>query len=107
MSLENLGETYVDRGDVDQGLDQYRQADHSAPGAQRSSPGDQGYATDLSDAWVAIGNIQRQNGDPKGAGESYDQAGAVLDPLLKSHPNDSELQARLGRVLERQGKRAG
>ena len=26
VSLENLGETYVDRGDVDQGLDQYRQA---------------------------------------------------------------------------------
>ena len=53
------------------------------------------------DAWVAIGNIQRQNGDPQGAGESYDQAGAVLEPLLKSNPNDSELQGKLGRVLER------
>ena len=59
---------------ADRGLAHYREAITLAKELNKAHPGDQGYATDLSDAWVAIGNIQRQNGDPNGAGESYDQA---------------------------------
>ena len=101
VSLENLGETCVDRGDVDEGLSHYRDAVGLRQELSASHPGDRGYVTDLADAWVVIGNIQRQKGDPKGARESYDHANALIEPLLKSDPNDSELQSKAGRVLER------
>jgi tetratricopeptide (TPR) repeat protein len=101
VSLENLGETYVDRGDVEQGLSHYREALSLRQELCAAHPEDRVTVLDLVDAWVVIGNILRQHGNPKGALEAYDHAGAALESLLKSNPNDGELQGKRGRVLER------
>ena len=39
---------------------------------------------DVVDEWIAIGNIQRQAGDSQDAGQSYDHARDVIQPLLEA-----------------------
>ncbi len=101
IGLENLGETYVDGGDVPGGLLLYREALGLRQELNAAHPGDQGYAMDVVDEWIAIGNIQRQAGDSQDAGRSYDHARDIIRPLLEAEAEDSELQGQLARVLER------
>ena len=69
--LENLGETYVDGGDVSEGLGFYGEALGHRKKLNAAHPGDRVYEMDVVEDWIAIGNIQRQNGDSR-------ECGAVL-----------------------------
>ncbi len=66
--LENLGETYVDGGKVREGLKLYREALGLRQELNAAHPAHRGFLMDVVDAWIAIGNIQRQAGDSQGAG---------------------------------------
>jgi len=101
MGLENLGETYVDGGDFSEGLDLYRKALDRRQQLNAAHPADRGYAMDVVDKWIAIGNIQRQAGESQNAGQSYDHARDIIRPLLEAKAEDSQLQGQHARVLER------
>jgi serine/threonine-protein kinase len=101
-SLENVGETYVDQGLVAEGLKYYFEGLRLRQKLSQAHPGDIGSALDVVDAWIAIGNIQRQNGDSPDALQSYNRAYAVLESLKAGDSSDAELQGQRARVLERQ-----
>ncbi len=84
-----------------EGLDFYREALRLKQQLNATHTADRGYAKDVVDEWIVIGNIQRQAGSLQEAGQSYDQAQDILRPLLEAEANDSELQGELARVLER------
>ena len=64
-------------------------------------PGDRVYEMDVVEDWIAIGNIQRQNGDSQNAGQSFDHARDIIQALLEAQAEDSQLKGQLARVLER------
>ena len=74
LALENLGETYVDGGDVHGGLVFYRDALDLRKKLSASHNGDRDFAIGVVDDWIAIGNIQRQADDLQGAADSYQHA---------------------------------
>ena len=101
VSLENLGETYVDGGDDSEGLEFYRQALGHRQRLNASHPENREYAKDVVNAWITIGNILRQAGKLPEAGRSYNNALEVVRPLVEAEAKDSELQGELAQVLER------
>lgn len=101
MSLGNLGEAQIYQGEVDRGLALRREEIALRQELYGAHPEDRGYAMDLADAWAASGDTLRLGGDSRAAGDAYDHARAVLEPLLAAHPDDGELQGKLGHVLER------
>jgi tetratricopeptide (TPR) repeat protein len=107
VSLENLGETYVNQGEVVEGLSLRREALRLRQALADAHPRDRGYAMDLIDAHVATGDIQRLIGDRQGAAESYDRARNVIAPLHASHRDEGDLQGKLARVLERKANVLG
>ena len=101
VGLQNLAETLVNRGDVEKGLSRFREAIELRRQLSADHPNDRGFALGLFDASLNFGDTLRHTGDPNQAGKSYDLAKSTLEPLLKSHPEDGELQCRRVRVLER------
>jgi serine/threonine-protein kinase len=107
MGLQNLGEAYIYQGEVAKGLSLRREEIGLRQDLIAAHPEERGYAFDLVDAWVGIGDTQRLNSDPRGAGESYDHARNVLEPLLAAHPDDGDLRGKLAQVLERKANALG
>jgi serine/threonine-protein kinase len=101
VALQNLAETYLYKGDVAKGISLRDEEIGLRRELSAAHQEDRGYAVDLVDAYVGIGDTRRLSGDPQGAGDSYDQAKTIIEPLLAAHPNDGELQGKLARALER------
>ena len=102
-AIENVGETYVDQGNVPEGLKHYREGLRLREEVRLAHPDSRGYAVDVVTAWTRFGNLQGQSGDLRDAGQSYHSARAVVEVLLQTHPQDLELQILLASVLEREG----
>ena len=79
IGLENLGETYVDLGQVTQGLPYYKEAMDLREKLLNAHPEVRDRTTALADTLTKVGDIQRQNGDLEAAGHYYDRAIAVLE----------------------------
>jgi serine/threonine-protein kinase len=100
-ALQNLAETHFYKGEVAKGLSLRNEEIGLRRELSAAHQEDRGYALDLADAYVGLGDSQRLSADLRGAGDSYDQAKTVIKPLLAAHPDDGELQCKLARALER------
>jgi tetratricopeptide (TPR) repeat protein len=96
--LENLGEQYVDRGRVADGLPHYRRAIEIRRALCTAQPENRAYSLDLAEALVALGNIERHDGDSAAAIRSFTQGRDVLERLATS-PGDAAIFPRLGMIL--------
>jgi serine/threonine-protein kinase len=98
LGLENLGETYVDMGRVNEGLPHYQEAVEIRQALLAAHPGDLNYTTVLAEALIKIGDIERQAADLGNADRSYDRARAILEPR---EARDSASPIALADVLNR------
>ena len=101
MGLENLGETYVDGGDVPEGLIFYREALGLRQELNAAHPGDRGYAMDVVESGSRLETSCDRPTICRKRRQSYDHARDIIRPLLEAEAEDSELQGQLARVLER------
>ncbi len=106
VGLENLGETYVDLGQVSKGLPYYKEALDLRQELIEAQPEVREYATSLAEALVKVGDIQRQTGDLADAGRSYDRAFAILEPRVSNDSSASPFRDLLSGVLNRQAEHA-
>jgi serine/threonine-protein kinase len=102
--LENLGEQYVDLGQVERGMPYYRDSARIRGELNDAKPDNREYALGLVDTLAVIGNIQRHAGDPAAATRSLERAQAVLSKWHGRFPGDAELQGRYGFLLNQQGE---
>jgi serine/threonine-protein kinase len=104
VSLANLGETYVDLGQVPKGLPYFEEAVRQRIELCSAHPDSRKHAADLADLCVTVGDINRQVGDPDSARKTLEAVQSVLEGRLKSHPEDAALQSPLARVLGREAR---
>ena len=96
--LDNLGEQYIDRGEVDRGLPYYRQEIQIRRQLLTAHPEKLAYRLDLADGLSSFGNIQRHPGDSTAARLSFVEARTLLEGAAAT-PGDQELPVRLGAAL--------
>jgi len=100
--LDNLGEQYVDLGQVDRGLPYYQQAIQIRRQLFTAHPEKRAYLLELAEALFTLGNIQRHAGDSTAARTSFFDARTLLERGAAATPGDEELQVRLGAALIRE-----
>ena len=100
--LDNLGETYVDLGQVDRGLPYYRRAIRIRRELLATHPGQRFYLLDLAEALSTLGNIERHAGDSTAARASFSEARSLLERAAAATPGDGVLQVSLGAALVRE-----
>ncbi len=93
--LENLGEQYVDLGEVDRGLPYYREAIRIRRQLFTAHPAKRAYLLDLAKALATLGNIQRHAGDSAAARRSFADARSLLERAAAATPGDEVLQVSL------------
>jgi len=94
--LENLGEQYVDLGQVDRGLQHYERALRIRTELQRVHSANRGYVLELAEALTKIGAILRHAGRAVTARESLAQARQLLEHLPAAEPAGPDDAARSG-----------
>ncbi len=100
--LENLGEQYVDLGQVDDGLKYYRTALGIRKQLQLTHPGNREYAQGLVDALFMNGNIQRHAGYAADARKSFTQARELLEQLAPAEAGVAADPGQFGMALTRE-----
>jgi serine/threonine-protein kinase len=103
IDLENLGEQYVDLGEIDEGLTHYQKALGIRQQLHLVRPGDRTYTLDLVQGISRIGAIQRQAGRAGAARESFTLARELLETLAATHVDDAAIPSRLGAALTDEG----
>ncbi len=99
VHLENLGEEYVDLGQVDVGLLHYLKALAIRRELHRAHPGSKEYALDLATALATIGEVQLHAGQVSPARDSFTRTRELLEQLLAAHPGDAAIAGRIGAAL--------
>ena len=95
--LENLGEQYLDLGDVARAWPYENQALYYLPQTQRRSPKRRGvYPNDLR-VLFRLGSIKRQVGDPAAALEWFAEGRHVAEQFLKATPDQVTIRGLLAR----------
>ncbi len=102
VHLDNLGEQYVDLGEVDRGLSYYRQEIQLRRQLFAAHPEKRVYLLGLAEALSTQGNIQRHAGDSTAARGSFSDARALLERGAVAAPGDQEFRVRLGAALIRE-----
>ncbi len=99
IQLDNLGEQYIDLGEVDEGLGYYLKALRIREWLYLAHPGNREYALDFIQAGATVGAIQRHAGRVGAARESFTRARELLEQLAALHPGDAAIAGRLGTAL--------
>ncbi len=99
IQLDNLGEQYIDLGEVDEGLGYYLKALRIREALHLVHPGNREYALDFIQAGATVGAIQRHAGRVGAALESFTRARELLEQLAAAHPGDAAIAGRLGTAL--------
>jgi serine/threonine protein kinase len=99
IHLDNLGEEYVDLGQVETGLSHYLRALGIRRELHRVYPGNREYTVDLATALSTISAIQRHAGQADAARVSLTQARELLEQLASAHAGDAAIAGRLGIAL--------
>jgi len=94
--LGNLGEQYVDLGNVGDALPHYTREIEIWRELLAARPKNRDYPLKLSDALSKLGSIQRHGGDSAAARELFANAHAVLKSAA---PGDAALEGRRGAIL--------
>jgi serine/threonine-protein kinase len=87
--LENLGEQYLDLGEVERGRPYYVKAIEFRRGLHRGHPESKAYSLALAEALRKLGAIQRRAGDARAALKSFSDSAEILDALGASAPADA------------------
>ncbi len=101
----NLGEQYVDLGQIDDGLPLYRRAVAISRGIFDAHPGDRHWAMGLTEQLEQLAGVERAAGHADVAQQSYAEACAVLEPFAFD-VKDTEIHVRLGTDLMGEGRAA-
>ncbi len=94
--LDNLGEQYVDLGQVSESLPHYRREIAMLQELLSTRPGNPDYALKLAEALTKLGNIERHDGDSASAEESSAGACKTLEPIASVN---AAVRGRLGTNL--------
>jgi eukaryotic-like serine/threonine-protein kinase len=105
--LGNLGEQYVDLGQVDRGLPYYRRGIQIRRQLLTTRPEKRAYLLDLAEEFSTFGNIQRHAGDSTAARESFFDGRTLLERCESATPGDGVVQVRLGAALIREASALG
>ncbi|HLN30630.1 MAG TPA: protein kinase [Gemmataceae bacterium] len=97
--IENLGEQYVDLGQVDEGFPHYLRALRLRKDLHLARPENREYALELSQALSKLAAVQRHAGRGGAARESLTQARELLEQLAATHSSDAAISGRLGTAL--------
>ncbi len=100
--LDNLGESYVDVGNVHEGLTHYRREIEVWRDLGRNRPGNQQYTLKLAEALAKLGIIERHAGDSNAAHASYSDARSLVEGVVARATGDGVLQVGLGATLIRE-----
>src|SRR5262249_47210783 len=92
--LWNLGEQFVDLGQVDKGLPHYRRAVEICRQLLADHPGDKYWILLLAERLERLAAVERSGGDSEAALRSFTEAVDVLEPLAGEA--DTEVQVRRG-----------
>jgi serine/threonine-protein kinase len=103
VDLENLGEQYLDLGQIDEGLTHYRKALGIREHLHTVRPENREYSLDLAQALSRIGAIQRHADRAGAARASLARARDLLETLAAAHVGDAAISGRLGAALTDEG----
>jgi tetratricopeptide (TPR) repeat protein/tRNA A-37 threonylcarbamoyl transferase component Bud32 len=92
--LENLGEQYLDLGNVDAGLPSYKRAIEIRQKLHSAHPETWAYSLEFADALVKLGAIQRHTGDSRAALNSFSEARGLFESLADKAPADAKVALR-------------
>ena len=103
-SYEGLGDVLYSRGELRVALEHYERALTLRRSAYQKRPGDPASGNALALLYVKAGDIRGGEGysnlgDIEGALASYGKARETLEPLLASHPQNTEVKAHYASVL--------
>jgi serine/threonine-protein kinase len=98
--LVNLGEQFVDLGQVAKALPHYGRAVEIRRELLRTHPGSRPDAVKLAEVLLSkVGELLRHDSDSAAALELFDEARRTLEPVATAAPGDGELQGLLGAIL--------
>ena len=100
--VENLAEQYVDLGHVAEGMRHYARAIELRRQLSAAHPENRQYVLDLATALTTVGIVERHDGAPGAARDSFTQARTILERWLATAPGDAALQGRLAAVLDQE-----
>jgi tetratricopeptide (TPR) repeat protein len=100
--LDNLGEQYIDLGQVALGLPHYQAAIGLRRELSAAHPENRDYALNWVKALLALGSIQRHDGDSATARQSFTDARTILDRWSGAAPGDAALRVLLGAALDQE-----
>jgi eukaryotic-like serine/threonine-protein kinase len=102
--LDNLGEQYVDRGNVAEGLKWHQQALETRRALNEAHPENRKYAMERVNALIKLGSIRRHEPDPLAARQLFTEAKQIVDKWLATANADEGFKALQARVLDDEAK---
>jgi len=90
--LRLVGETHMERGDVDSAESSFREAFTICEGLVSVFPANQDFALELAECYAAVGRVVRARGDLERAGAAFNQVDSILLPMFRAHPSDLRLK---------------
>src|SRR5204863_2888597 len=102
--LENLGEQFVDLGQVAGAWPHYEEAIRIRTELHSTHPANREYALQLAQALATLGTIRRHAGDSVAARKSFTQAREILEAIASTAPDDAQLRGQLGAICTQEGR---
>jgi tetratricopeptide (TPR) repeat protein len=90
--LRLVGETHMDRGDVDGAETAFREAFTICEGLVSVFPANHDFSLELAECYAAVGRVVRARGDLERAGAAFNQVDGILLPMFRAHPSDVRLK---------------
>lgn len=90
--LRLVGETHMDRGDVDAAENAFREAFSICEGLVSVFPTNQEFGLELAESYAAVGRAARARGDLERAGAAFAHVDSILLPMFRAHPSDVRLK---------------
>jgi tetratricopeptide (TPR) repeat protein len=100
--LDNLGEQFVDLGRVAEGLPIYRHSLQIFRELNAAYPGNRYYSLEVLRSLIRQGTIERHDGDPAAARQSFSAARTLLERWSGAAPGDGALRILLGAALDQE-----
>jgi serine/threonine-protein kinase len=100
--LANLGEQFVDLGQVAEGLQLHRRSFEICRGLSAAHPENRYFSLEFLRSMMRQGTIERHDGDTAAAFQSFTAAQTFLERSLASAPEDSALRVMLGAALDKE-----
>ncbi len=97
--LDNLAEQFVDLGRVFEGLPIFRRSNKILRDLNAAHPKNRGYTLEVLESLFRLGMIERHDGDPAAARQSFVDLRTILDRWSAAEPDEAAIPVLRGAVL--------